>query len=99
MDIQISLKLDSKYFLLKISTKYLMYGFQQLLISHSSTMHTQTLIVLIAALIVTLTHVSRADDGVPKAPVRPEGGFETNEELKTYLTELRRYYAVVSRPR
>ena len=50
--------------------------------------------------ILALVHrKALAEDGVPTAPVRPEGGFASSEELKQYLTELRRYYAVVSRPR
>lgn len=68
----------------------------------SIKMHSYTATTMLSVCVILLalaSHKTMAEDGVPTAPVRPEGGFSSSEDLKQYLTELRRYYAVVSRPR
>jgi len=54
------------------------------------------LLLLVLASLVS-SQFTLGPDG--EAPMRPEDGFTSKQDLHAYLKALRRYYAIVSRPR
>jgi len=63
-------------------------------------MHTSIVTLTILGVMFSLSSADLVvDEGIPQPPVKPVGGFSSETQLKDYLQGLRRYYAVVSRPR